>query len=103
MPIESGRTETRILKTAEAQLIEIGEPPFSESVITENVSSYGARVRSNNRWDVGLMVQFILQSFQSPALVVYCERTSFSHFAVGLQFTTRRGKYSPEGDFCIRF
>ena len=91
MSIEVGRTEARILKAAVAQLIEAGDPPFSESVITENVSPNGARIRCDYRWDVGLIVQFILQSFQSQALVVYCERTSVKQFAVGLQFLTSRG------------
>jgi hypothetical protein len=86
MPREIGRRERRIPRAAEAQLIEGGEPPFSESVVTENISANGARLRCQYSWDVGLMVRFQYHGHQSQALVVYCERTPSSQYAVGLKF-----------------
>jgi hypothetical protein len=86
IPIESGRKERRIQKITEAQLIEGGEPPFSESVVTENISSNGARLKCQYSWDVGLTVHFQYHGYQSRALIVYCERTTPSHYSVGLRF-----------------
>jgi len=86
MGIETGRSERRIPRVTEAQVIEGGEPPFSESVFTENISSNGARIKCQYSWDVGLTVQFQYHGYHSQALVVYCERTASGNYAVGLRF-----------------
>jgi hypothetical protein len=91
MAIETGRSERRIQRATEAQLIEGGEPPFSESVVTENISSNGARIKCQYSWDVGLVVQFQYHGYHSQALVVYCERTASSSYAVGLRFIQGSG------------
>jgi len=91
MPIESGRRERRIQRVTEAQLIEGGEPPFSEAVVTENISSNGARLKCQYSWDVGLTVQFQYHGHQAQALVVYCERTTGNQYAVGLRFMPGSG------------
>jgi len=91
MSNESGRRERRIQRATEAQLIEGGEPPFSESVVTENISSNGARIKCQYSWDVGLTVRFQYHGYQSQALVVYCERTATSNYAVGLRFLSGSG------------
>jgi PilZ domain len=61
---------------------------LAEYASTENVSSYGVRVRTDRPWKLNTRV--LLKTSQTetwaPARVVYCRTLEAKVFAVGLEF-----------------
>src|SRR5947208_10967015 len=57
-------------------------------VSTENVSPYGARVRTNRPWKKGtsVLVKSALGELCARARIVYCQPLPANAFALGLQF-----------------
>jgi len=73
-------------------LLSTGEQPvLSELAATENASSYGLRVRTQQPWipDTPTLVRSP-QGRWVRARVVYCQAFDARSFAIGLEFATRR-------------
>ena len=83
-----GRLEKRISLAVPVYLVSLKEPRAAEQVLTENVSSRGARVVTNRRWQAGEQQRITPLSgeFQLQARVVYCRPLSNRAFCVGLEF-----------------
>ena len=58
---------------------------------TENVSSNGARIRTDRPWDTGSVIRLDSSAgqFLTRARVVYCQPLSSDTFAIGLEFHVR--------------
>jgi PilZ domain len=69
-------------------LISLKDPRAAERVLTENVSSHGARVITKQRCQPGEQQQITPLSgeFQLLARVVYCQPLPHKGFCVGLEF-----------------
>src|SRR5262249_21062499 len=83
-----GRMEKRHPLGIRLYLVCSAEQPEPESVVTENVSSRGARVLGARRWQPGerpLLTPFS-RAFQLPARVVYCQNLPNGLYRLGLDF-----------------
>jgi hypothetical protein len=71
------------------------QPVVTEYASTENVSSYGVRVRTDRPWKLDSRV--LIKSFQGElwarARVVYCQTLQTRTFALGLEFLARAGDW----------
>jgi len=87
MPLD-GRIEKRVPMVVGAYLIGFEEQPVAEKVLTENVSTRGARVVAKRCWRPGEHVRIVPLSDESkfPAKVVYCRGLSSGLFCLGLEF-----------------
>jgi len=83
-----GRKEKRNLESISVLISSGPQPVVAEYASTENVSSYGVRLRTDRPWWPEARV--LLQPAQGgpwlPARVVYCRTLQPRTFAVGLQF-----------------
>lgn len=72
-------------------LVSLKMPRTTERVLTENVSSHGARVVTKRRWQPGEdeWITPLSGQFQLPAQVIYCEPLANGRFCVGLDFRGR--------------
>jgi PilZ domain len=85
------RTEPRIAVAVPAYLVSGTGDRAAERVVTENVSSGGARIVCRQRLHFGERpaISSISLGFQLSARVVYCQPRSDRTFDVGLQFERR--------------
>lgn len=69
-------------------LVSLKMPRTTEWVLTENVSSHGARVVTNGRRQRGedQLIAPLSGEFQVPAQVIYCQPLANGRFCVGLDF-----------------
>lgn len=86
--MHSGRSKPRGLVHMGANLQSRLEPAWADTVIVENISAYGARVRTRRKWVAHERVDLQPAFGDEPleAEVVYCERLADSNYAVGLRF-----------------
>lgn len=83
-----GRIEKRVPMAVSVCLISLTDPRTVERVLTENVSSRGARVITKQRWQPGEQQRITSLSGESPlsARVIYCQQLPHKGFCVGLEF-----------------
>src|ERR1700721_2382592 len=88
MPLRFGRLEKRIEVTIPLQISTILGPGGGERTTTENVCSLGMRVLTDHARELNerLMITSLEDNLRRLARVVYWQRLSDGHFAVGLQF-----------------
>jgi len=88
MPARSGRLEKRIPLAVPLQISSVLDPAAAERTTTENVCSLGMRVLTQRARELNerLMISSLMGDLRTFARVVYCQRLSNGHFAVGLQF-----------------
>lgn len=86
-----GRKEKRTPRTLRVLLSSGTQPVVAEYASTENVSSYGARIRTNRPWKSDALVLITSASGEpwARARVVYCQTLKAHTFALGLQFMAR--------------
>ena len=88
MRSQTRRMERRTQMTLPVQLETLKQPGTTERVVTENVSSVGARLvtkrpRQRKEW---LLLTFLRDDLRLPARVVYCQRLADGRFGIGLKF-----------------
>jgi len=95
-----GRKEKRISRTLRVLLSSGGQPVVAEYASTENVSSSGARVRTDRPWrpDSRVVIKSSQGDLWARARVVYCQtvqsKTLQSRmFVLGLQFLALTGDW----------
>ena len=83
-----GRIEKRIPMAVLVYLVSLEEPRVAERVLTENVSSHGARVVTKRLWRPGEQqwISPLSGQFQLAAQVVYCHPLPNREYCVGLDF-----------------
>lgn len=88
-----GRKEKRTPRTLRVLLSSGTQPVVAEYASTENVSSTGARVRTDRPWkrDASVLIKSTLGEPWGRARVVYCQALKSHAFAVGLEFLARTG------------
>lgn len=93
-----GRREKRGQVQVRVLLASSGKPVLAESASTENISSYGVRVRTDRPLppETRLFVQSLRGEFWARARVVYCESVSERMFALGLEFLARMGDWTTQ-------
>jgi hypothetical protein len=98
MPLRSGRLEKRIEVAIPLQISTLLDPETEEQTTTENVCSLGIRVvtEHSRQLDEQLMIRSLTSNLRRLARVVYCQRLSEGHFAVGLQFQGGAVKWSAD-------
>ena len=98
MPLRSGRLEKRIEVAIPLQISTLLDPETEERTTTENVCSLGIRVvtEHSRQLDERLMIRSLTSNLRRLARVVYCQRLSDGHFAVGLQFQGGAVKWSDD-------
>ena len=86
--MDGGRREKRSLQRFVVLLSNGTQPVVAECAPTENISAYGARVRTVRRWepDAHVLVKSPLGELRCEARVVYCQTLPDTTFAVGLEF-----------------
>jgi hypothetical protein len=98
MPLRSGRIEKRIEVALPLQISTILDPDAVERTTTENVCSLGVRLLTDRARELHerLMISSLRGDLRRLARVVYCQRLSDGHFAVGLQFQGNAVKWGGE-------
>src|SRR5580700_1500537 len=88
MPVRAGRLEKRIQLAVPVEITSLQYTSANERTTTENVCSFGIRVRTQNARELNerLMIQSLVGDLRTLARVVYCQRLPDGHFGVGLQF-----------------
>jgi hypothetical protein len=83
-----GRIEKRIPMAIPVYLLSLKKPYAAERVLTENVSSHGARVVTKRRSQPGedQWITPLSGQFQLLAQVIYCRPLVNGDFCVGLDF-----------------
>jgi hypothetical protein len=96
MPLRSGRLEKRIEVAIPLHISTLVDPETQDRTTTENVCSLGIRVVTEHarQLDEQLMIRSLTSNLRRLARVVYCQRLSDGHFAVGLQFQGGAIKWS---------
>jgi hypothetical protein len=86
--MEMGRIENRGAMNIAARVHTSGVPLIVETVWVENISSRGARIRTQRAWQAHDQLVFtgMLGDFRVDAEVVYCQRLGPEECAVGLKF-----------------
>jgi len=86
--MDGGRRENRSLQRFVVLLSNGKRPVVAECASTENISAYGARVRTVRRWepDTCVLVKSPLGELRCQARVIYCQTLPDTTFAVGLEF-----------------
>ena len=89
--MSNGRSERRIVRTVSLEVCLLDEASPNERTMTENVSAHGARVLMEQKLQPGqrVMVNVPREGVQSPARIVYCQRSSGGRFAGGLELSGR--------------
>ena len=87
------RLEDRIPLTVRVDLCSLDVRHPAQEALTENVSTHGARVVSNNPWRLNerLNLWALPGDFRARARVVYCEPLDDNSFAIGLQLLAASG------------
>jgi hypothetical protein len=87
------RVEKRIPLTVRVDLCSLDVRHPAQEALTENVSTHGARVVSNNPWKLNerLNLWALPGDFRARARVVYCEPIGGDSFAIGLQLLAASG------------
>jgi hypothetical protein len=87
------RLEKRIPLTVRVDLCSLDVRHPAQEALTENVSTHGARVVSNNPWKLNerLNLWALPGDFRARARVVYCEPLEDNSFAIGLQLLAASG------------
>lgn len=90
-----GRKEKRTPRTLRVLLSSGTQPVVAEYASTENISSYGLRVRTDRPWkpDARVLIKSTVGEPWARARVVYCQTLKSHVFAVGLEFLTRTGDW----------
>lgn len=98
MPMRSGRLEKRIEVAIPLQISTILDPKGAEQITTENVCSLGIRAVTDHARELNdrLMISSLKGDMKRLARVVYCQRLSDGHFAVGLEFQGSGVKWASE-------
>lgn len=83
-----GRKQKRTPRTLRVLLSSGTQPVVAEYASTENVSPYGARVRTDRPWkrDASVLIKSALGEPWARARVVYCQALKAHTFALGLEF-----------------
>ena len=94
--IVEGRRERRGRHHVRVLLANSGKPALAESASTENISSYGARVRTECPVppETYLFVPSLQGKFWARERVVYFQNLSERTFALGLEFLARTGDWN---------
>jgi hypothetical protein len=95
MPVRSGRLEKRIRLAIPVEISTSQDPSATERTSTENVSSFGARVLTQQPKELNqrLMIRSLRGDVRSVARVVYCQRLSDGRFGIGMQFLGAGAKW----------
>lgn len=90
-----GRKEKRTPRTLRVLLSSGTQPVVAEYASTENVSPYGARIRTDRPWRcaTSVLIKSTLGEPWAGARVVYCQMLKAHTFVVGLEFLTRTGDW----------
>lgn len=90
-----GRKEKRTPRTLRVLLSSGTQPVVAEYASTENVSPYGARVRTDRPWkkDACVMIKSALGEPWACARVVYCKMLKAHTFVVGLESLSHTGDW----------
>jgi PilZ domain len=91
-----GRIEKRVPMAVSVRLISLKESGAAERALTENVSSHGARIITQQRCQPGEQQRIASLSgeFHLSARVVYCQPLPPKGFCVGLEFRERSVNWS---------
>lgn len=83
------------MRTLRVLLSSGAQPVMAEYASTENVSSCGARVRTDRPWkpDSRVLIKSTQGSPWARARVVYCQTLQCKVFALGLEFLARTGDW----------
>ena len=94
-----GRREKRNPQRLQVLLSSGAQPVAAEYASTENISAYGARVHTERPWkpDTRVFIKSPHGEFWARARIVYCQTVQAKRFALGLQFLTRTGEWTPQG------
>jgi hypothetical protein len=95
VPARDARSEARIPALEPVQLASLNHPFITEPTSTQNISSRGARVMTQQVWEPGslLLIKSLRSDFWARARVVYWRSFSSSRYAIGLEFVAREGKW----------
>jgi PilZ domain len=93
MQATTHRVEERIPLTVRVDLCSLDVRHPTQEGVTENVSTHGVRVVSNNPWKCNqrLNLWCLPGDFRARARVVYCEPLGARSFAIGLQVLASSG------------
>jgi hypothetical protein len=104
-----GRIEHRGAMNIAARIHVSGVPLIVETVWIENISSHGARIRTQRAWQARdqIVLTGMLGDFRVDAEVVYCQRLGPEECAIGLKFarpvvTERLAQYSAPAGLSVR-
>ena len=89
------RSEKRVPMEVGVRITGHSAIPGTETTFTQNVSGRGARVLSTRPWKINdrMVITTMTGSFRATARVAYCQITSESNFAVGLEFIQPNGRW----------
>ncbi len=95
IPARDARSEARISAMEPVRLASLSQPFITEPTSTQNISSRGARVMTQQVWEPGslLLIKSLRGDFWARARVVYWRSFSSSRFAIGLEFFARAGTW----------
>jgi len=87
-----GRKEKRTPRTLRVLLSSGLQPIVAQYAAIENVSSYGARVRTERPWkpDARVLIRSSQGQSWASARVIYCQTLKSQMFALGLEFLSRK-------------
>ncbi|HVH72445.1 MAG TPA: PilZ domain-containing protein, partial [Candidatus Dormibacteraeota bacterium] len=90
-----GRKDKRTPRAFRVLLSSGAQPIVAEYGATENVSSYGVRVRTDRPWkpDTRVLVKSWQGDLWARARVVYCQTLQSRNFALGLEFLAHTGNW----------
>lgn len=90
-----GRKEKRTPRTLRVLLSSGTQPVVAEYASTENVSPFGARVRTDRPWkrDASVLIKSTFGEPWARARVVYCQMLKSHSFVLGLEFLSRTGDW----------
>ena len=94
-PYAVQRAEKRIPMGVAVRLFGHERIPGDETAFTDNISSRGARVVTEHRWqpEDRLTIALLPGDFCSTARVVYCQPQAGGVFAIGLEFLKPVGQW----------
>ena len=95
MHTRDARSEVRVSAMEPVRLASLRQPFITEPTSTQNISSRGARVMTQQVWEPGslLLVKSLRGDFWARARVVYWRSFSSSRFAIGLEFFAQMGSW----------
>ena len=95
LPAGDARSEPRTPAMEPVRLVSLNQPFITEPTTTQNISSHGARVMTQQVWEPGslLLIKSLRGDFWARARVVYWRSFSSSRFAIGLEFFARAGTW----------